>query len=607
MRTGVSGILSRVRKRWQSTWSKWRRFAEVGSRLATYLRHRRRSMATALALSLAFTATRLLEPWPMKLVIDWVLLGRPVPDALTSATASSNGSRLPLLYGLAAAIVALAVLRGLFYLRHRLIVARLGIEISAELRLDLYQHIQGLSLSFHDRRRTGDLIVRLTSDIRMLRTAFLSLPLELVESVLLMAGMTAVMLAMDWKLALLALTLLPLVALLVRRYQRPMRKAIRKQREREGHLATLASEALGAIRVVQGFGRERREVRRFGGANRRDMRSGMKASRYEAKLRWAADLAVSAVTAAILLLAARRILAGALSVGDLVVFVAYLRIFARPLRRVSRTTERMIRATAAGERVLKILETPAVVTDAPDAVRAPRLRGDVELRGVDFSYGGGRPVLQDVDLTIRAGERVAFVGPTGAGKSTLVSLLPRLYDPVKGEVRIDGLDVRGLTLESLRRQIAIVFQEPVLFATTIAENIEYGKPGADREAVMRAARRARVDRIISRLPEGYDTVLGERGGTLSGGQRQCIAIARAMIRNAPILILDEPTTGLDAPSAARVNRALHRLMRDRTVLMITHDSRNLEGVDRVVRIERGMVVADGPPDAGAAPGAREAS
>jgi ABC-type multidrug transport system fused ATPase/permease subunit len=603
----MKGILSRARKRWRATWNKWSRFVEVGSRLGSYLRHRRRSMTVALALSLAFTATRLLEPWPMKLVIDWVLLGQPLPDSLASIPGVSQGSRMTLLYALAGAIIALAMLRGLVYLRHRLIVARLGIEVSAELRLDLYQHIQGLSLNFHDRRRTGDLIVRLTSDIRMLRAAFLSLPLELVESVLLMAGMTAVMLAMDWKLALLALALLPLVALLVRRYQRPMRQAIRKQREREGHLASLASEALGAIRVVQGFRRERQEVRRFGGANRRDMRSGMKASRYEAKLRWAADLAVSAVTAFILLLAARRILAGALSVGDLVVFVSYLRVFARPLRRVSRTTERMIRATAAGERVLRILETPASVTDAPDAVSAPRFRGEVELRGVCFSYGGKGSVLQNVDLSIRAGERVAIVGPTGAGKSTLVSLLPRLYDPAAGEVRVDGLDIRKLTLDSLRRQIAIVFQEPVLFATTVAENIGYGKPGADREAVVRAARRARVDRVIERLPDGYDTVLGERGGTLSGGQRQCVAIARAMVRNASILILDEPTTGLDARSAARVNRALSRLMRGRTVLMITHDPRNLEGVDRVVRLKHGVVVADGPPDAGTEPSAREAS
>jgi ABC-type multidrug transport system fused ATPase/permease subunit len=267
----------------------------------------------------------------------------------------------------------------------------------------------------------------------------------------------------------------------------------------------------------------------------------------------------------------------------------------------------MIRATAAGERVLRILETPASVTDAPDAVSAPRFRGEVELRGVCFSYGGKGSVLQNVDLSIRAGERVAIVGPTGAGKSTLVSLLPRLYDPAAGEVRVDGLDIRKLTLDSLRRQIAIVFQEPVLFATTVAENIGYGKPGADREAVVRAARRARVDHVIERPPDGYDTVLGERGGTLSGGQRQCVAIARAMVRNASILILDEPTTGLDARSAARVNRALSRLMRGRTVLMITHDPRNLEGVDRVVRLKHGVVVADGPPDAGTEPSAREAS
>jgi ATP-binding cassette, subfamily B, bacterial len=501
---------------------------------------------------------------------------------------------LSLLYALGGGMVLLALLRGLFYYRLKLRASRLGIEVSAGLRMELYRHIQSLPLSFHDRRRTGDLIVRLTSDVRMLRDSFVSLPLELIESVLLMVGMAIILMLMDWQLGLLALAMLPMVAILVRRYRRPMRHAIRKQREREGHLATLASETLGAIRVVQGFRREDQEVKRFGGASRRDVRSGLKASRFEAKLKWAADLTVSLITAVIVLLAARRILLRSLSVGDLVVFVTYLRVYARPLQRISRLTERMIRATAAGERILRILELEPEVRDLPDAVEAPRLRGDVRLAGVCFRYGQGGPVLRNIDLEIRAGERVAIVGPTGAGKSTLVKLIPRFYDPTEGVIRLDGVDIRKLTLESLRRQIAIVFQEPVLFATTIAENIAYGRPGASREDIVKAARRARVDRIISALPDGYDTVVGERGETLSGGQRQCVAIARALACNAPILILDEPTTGLDGKSAALVNRALHRAMRDRTVLMITHDPRNLEGVERVVRLERGRLVEVGP-------------
>jgi ATP-binding cassette subfamily B protein len=499
---------------------------------------------------------------------------------------------LHLLYVLAAAIVAFALLRGLLYYWHRLFAARLGIEISAELRLHLYRHIQHLSLNFHDRRRTGDLIVRLTSDIRILRNAFVSLPLELTQSALLMLGMAIVMLLMDWQLTILALAMLPLVVVLVRRHQRPMRRAIRKQREREGQLASMAAEALGAIRVVQGFRGEGREVKRFGGANRRDMRSGLKASRFEAKLKWSADLTVSLITAVVLLLAARRILLEAMSVGDLIVFLSYLRIFARPLQRVSRITERMIRATSAGERVFRILDVDAEVKNLPGAVAAARLAGEISMVDLTFAYPRGKPVLRGINLRIRAGERVAIVGPTGAGKSTLVGLIPRFYDPSRGAVRIDGRDVREFTLDSLRRQVAFVFQEPILFATTIAENIAYGKPRADMAAVVKAARRARVDHIIAGLADGYETVLGERGGRLSGGQRQCVAIARAMLCRAPILILDEPTSGLDGRSAAMVTKALRRLMHDRTVVVITHDPRNLDGVDRVIHIDGGRVVED---------------
>jgi ABC-type multidrug transport system fused ATPase/permease subunit len=579
-------------------WNKWRKYTRTARSLAHYLDGRRGPMLLGLVLSLAFTSMRLLEPWPIKAIIDNVLLGQPWPGFLPGPGAG-DGTRMPLLLTLVAGIVVIAFLRGLFYYRRRLLLARLGIEVSAELRVDLYRHIQYLSLNFHDRRRTGDLIVRLTSDIRMLRQAFISLPLELVESVVLMLGMAAILLVMDWQLALLALTLMPLVAVLVRRYQKPMRRAIRKQREREGHLATLASESLGAIRVVQGFRGEKREIKRFGGASRRDVRSGLKASRYEAKLRWAAELSVSLITAVIVLLASRRILQGSLSVGDLIVFISYLRVFTRPLQRVSRLTERMARSSAAGERILRILQIESQVRDVPGAVAAPRFNGEIAWDGVTFSYDGRHPVMHDLDLNVRAGERVAIVGPTGAGKSTLVSLVPRFYDPTEGSVRIDGRDVREFTLESLRRQISIVFQEPVLFASTIAENIAYGRPGASIEQIEKAARRARVDRIISRLPEGYQTRLGERGGTLSGGQRQCIAIARAMIRNAPIVIMDELTVGLDAESARYVMEAVRRLMKDRTVLLITHDPRNLEGMDRVLFLDRGKLVGDKRP---AAPG-----
>jgi ATP-binding cassette, subfamily B, bacterial len=536
---------------------------------------------------------RLLEPWTLKLVLDAVLLDEPLPAAVAALLPEPLPSKLVLLYLLGLAMVLVALTGGLLYYLQRLFAAMLGQQVASDLRLDLYAHIQRLSFAFHDRRRTGDVLVRLTSDIRMLREALVSLPLELVEHLLLTVGMLLVMLFMDWQLALLATALVPGLAVLVRRYRRPMKKAIRHQREREGHLATIASETLGAVRVVQGFRRERDEVQRFGGQNRRSLRSGMKAARLEAKFKWSADVAVAVVTALVITAAARRVLAGSLTPGDLVVFVSYLRIYARPLRRISRVTERMVRATTAGERVLEILRTRSEVADAPHAVAAPRLRGGIRFEAVWFAHRKPSWVLEDVSLEIAPGECVALCGPTGSGKTTLVSLIPRFFDATGGSVRVDGRDVRDLTLASLRRQISLVFQEPVLFATSIGENIAYGHRDASDEDVRRAAERAGIHPIIARLPDGYGTIVGERGGTLSGGQRQCVAIARAIIRDAPIVILDEPTTGLDAESATLVMRAIERLMEGRTVILVSHQLASVEHADRIVVLDRGRVVEEG--------------
>ncbi len=581
----------RLRRRLRALADQLRTVSALGRRLLPYARRRRGRLLGALALTLALLAVRLLEPWPLKLLFDNVMLGRPLPSGL-AALAGGLG-QVPLLAMLVATIIVLAVLSGFFYYHQSLRVSRLGQEVASELRLDLYRHLQALSFSFHDRRRTGDLIVRLVGDIRLLRDALVNLPINLTESVLLIVGMSVVMLVMDWHLALVAFLLLPLLGLVVRRYRRPMRAAVREQRHQEGALATLASDALGAIRAVQGFGLEERIASRFRGANRRSLKQGLKAARLEARLRWISEVSVGLVTAAVVAYAAWRILRGQLSPGDLIVFVSYLRAYAQPLRRISKTTERTARTAAAAERVLEIFAQAPEIADLPGAVAAPRLRGAVELERVSHRHGRRPWVLRDVSLRIAPGERVGLVGPTGAGKSSIVSLIPRFYDPAEGVVRLDGRDVRDLTLESLRGQISFVFQEPILFAETIHENIVYGRPGASREDVVDAARRAGIHDIIESLPEGYDTVLGERGGTLSGGQRQCVSIARAMLRDAPIVILDEPTTGLDARASALVAAGVEQLVAGRTVLWISHDLRALRDVDRIVVLEAGRVVQEG--------------
>ncbi|HYN82885.1 MAG TPA: ABC transporter ATP-binding protein [Gemmatimonadaceae bacterium] len=564
----------------------------VIKRLSPYLRGRKRDLALALLSTVGFMLLRLLEPWPIKIVLDNVLLGKPLPESL-SFVGDWTGGRTGLLNLVVVAIVVIAVLSGFFYYWQNVLSAYVGQKVVARLRADLFRHLQHLDFSFHDRRKTGDLLVRLTADIRLLRDALVKIPLGLSENSLLMVGMAIIMLLMDWRLALVSFASLPLLYLLMRRYRKPMRAAIRKQRRQEGDLATKMSESLGAIRVVHGFGLEEQEAERVGRFDNRSLREGLKAARIEARLRWASELAVGAITAVVVGVAARRIMSGALSPGDLVVFVSYLRTFARPLRRASRTTEQVTRTATAGERILEVLDLVPGVRDLPDANEAPAFVGEVSFEKVGLRHGRGPWVLRTVNLTVRPGERLGIVGPTGAGKSSLVSLVPRFYDATEGRVCIDGRDVRSFTLVSLRRQVSFVFQEPVLFATTIAENIAAGRPGADREAIVEAARSAGIHDVIAALPEGYDTIPGERGGTLSGGQRQCVAIARAMLRDAPIVVLDEPTAGLDQRAASIVTDALQKLMQGRTVLMISHDLDRLRDADRIVVLENGRLVQEG--------------
>ncbi|HSF33946.1 MAG TPA: ABC transporter ATP-binding protein [Candidatus Tectomicrobia bacterium] len=587
------GAVAAARRKWQHQARIWRDFLAVATRLAPYVRKRVGMLAWALACGLGYTLMRVLEPWPIKLIFDNVLLDHPLPSFLRPVLIAIVENRFLFLNLLMATIIVMAIARGFLYFHQQLLTSRAGHQIVADLRLGLYGHLQSLSFSFHDRRRTGDLLTRLTGDIQVLREIFTSLPLTLTGELCLMMSMAVVMFLMDWRLTLLALTILPCLAVFLRTYRRPMKEAMRKQREREGRLATIASEVLGAIKVVQGFRREGYEVARFGTQNKKSLRSGLRAARLEAKLNWATELAVATVTALVLGMGVHRVLAGALSPGDLLVFVAYLHTFNRPLRRTSRMAQRMARATAAGERLLEILETQPTVQDRPGAVAAPRFRGEIAFEGASFAHYGQSLTLRDIDLLIKPGERVAIIGPTGAGKTTLVSLIPRFYDPTHGRVCIDNRDIRDFKLESLRQGISLVFQESVLFAATIAENIAYGKPNATREEVLRAAELAGIHPVIAALPDGYDTVIGERGGTLSGGQRQCVAIARAIIKDAQIVILDEPTAGLDGQSADLVIKALHRLMEGRTVISISHQLCSVQDVDRIVILEGGRLVEEG--------------
>ncbi len=595
LRFPYGAALERLRRKLRKRRKEWRAFLGMCAQFLPYVRRQRKRFILAQVCSLIYMVLGLLEPWPLKLIFDCVFLDAPLPVILKPVLGGSVEDRFLLLNILIGSVIALAVVRGVFYYYQRLLTGRVGQQMAAAIRVDLYAHLQRLSFSFHDRRRTGDLLNRLTSDIRMLRQILISLPLETVGHLVLMFSMVVVMSLMDLQLTFIAVMVVPCLFMLLQKYRKPMKKAIHKQREREGHLTSVAAEVLGAIKVVQGFHQEKSEVRRFKAQSKNSLRSGMKATRLEAKFKWAADFAVATFTAIVLGVAARRVMAGALSPGDLLVFLAYLKQFNRPLRRISRMVERMARSTACGERVLEMMKVQPAIKDRPGAISVGKVRGEIQYETVHFAYLGGNVALSNISLHVQPGKHIGLVGPTGCGKSSLVSLLPRFYSPSQGRILIDGQDVSQFTLKSLRRNISLVFQESVLFASSVAENIAYGRPDSSMERIRKAAQRAGIHSFIESLPEGYETVVGERGSTLSGGQRQCIAIARALIKNSPIVILDEPITGLDGRSAAVVMQAIEKLKAGRTVLLISHHLQVLRNLDHIYVLRNGHIVEDGSP------------
>lgn len=567
-----------------------RRTPGRGRRLAAflrpYLRPQRALLAGGFGAMFAEVAFRLLEPWPLKFVID----------AVIAPGAAEQSDILWLLATCALAVVAAAGLRALASYLMTVCFTLAGTRAMNAVRADVYAHALRLPLRFHTGTRTGDLINRLVSDIGRLRDVAVTAAMPLIGNVVTLVAMLVVMLVLDWRLGLVVAAALPVFLLHSRRASRRITDAARVQRRREGELAGAAGESFGAIKVVQAYTLETNLERDFARSNDRELTEGVRASRLAAGLERWTDLLVGIATGAVLLVGGWSVLEGHLTPGELVVFVQYLKGAFKPMRDLAKYTGRIAKAIASGERILDLAGTRSELGDLPGAHRMGRVAGAVSLRRVSASYGDGAPALCDVDLDIAAGERVAIVGHSGSGKSTLASLLLRLQDPVRGSVTVDGRDLRAYTVASLRRGIAIVLQESVLFTGTVRENIRMGRPDASDEDVEHAARVANVDEFAARMPDGLDTVVGERGDTLSGGQRQRIAIARAVLREARIVILDEATAGLDATSGAAVREALDRLSAGRTTLVITHALEDARACDRVVVLERGRVVEQGTPE-----------
>ncbi len=535
----------------------------------------------------------LLRPLPLKILFDNVFGNRPVPGILQTVYSAIGGRPYNLLLLVGAAVVAIAGIDGFVSYLGESRVTNLGQRVVFNMRRDLYAHIQELPLSFHDRRRTGDMVARLTSDLQNVQELVVSGVFDLFTNSFTLLGMIVIMFLIDWRLSLVALMIVPLLSYVIQHYTSRIKRLSRTQRKTEGHLASISQETISSMRIVKAFNAEDHEISRFEEASGKSLASGILSTQLQASFTGVVGICAAIGTGAIIFLGGAGVISNVLTPGDLIVFLSYLGAMYRPMRNLSKLANTITKATASAERIVEILDTRSDITDAPDAIDLPKVQGLVEFQHVDFDYDPAHPVLRDICLETKPGEKIAIVGPTGAGKTTIMSLLLRFYDPKTGSVRIDGLDLKRVRLASLRRQVGIVLQEAVLFRMTIRENIAYGRPEATLEEIIAAAKAAQAHGFITRFPDGYDTVIGERGSTLSGGERQRIAIARAILKNAPIVVLDEPTTGLDAQSEALVLRALEELTKGRTTFTITHRLSTIRNADRIYVLERGRIVESG--------------
>ncbi|HEY8715849.1 MAG TPA: ABC transporter ATP-binding protein [Candidatus Acidoferrum sp.] len=563
-------------------------------RIVDLLRPHWTALILAFAAVLGETLTDVLEPWPVKIVVDNLLQHKRLPGWIQHFVDSVFGqNQLAVLNFAVGAVASIAIVGALSSYAEKYLTTSVSQWVTHDLRRMLYQHIQRLSLAEYDETRTGDLISRVTSDIDAVQDFVNSALLGILVNVLTLVGMIGVMFYINWRFTLIALSVSPVLFVFVYFFTHRIKKFSRQVRKKESELTSVVQEVFTSIRVVKAFAREDYEQERFEAHSLENVETALKARSLKAKLAPLVEVIVAIGTCLVLGYGARLVLYGQLSAGVLIVFLLYLGKMYKPMRDLSKQTDTVSKATVGYERIQEVLDIESKVRDLPKAKKAPKFKGEIEFDHVSFSYEAGKDVLKDISLVIKPGQIAALVGPSGTGKSTVISLIPRFYDPTSGKVKIDGRDVREYKLKSLREQISFVLQDTLLFRTSIWENIAYGKPGASRKEIEAAAKLANAHEFIEKMPEGYDTMVGERGVLLSGGQRQRIAIARAVIRDTPILILDEPTSGLDAASEQLVIEALDRLMKGRTTLLIAHHLGTIRHADCIFVVKDSELVEHG--------------
>lgn len=546
-----------------------------------WARPHRALLALSLALSVTTALLAAISIGFFKILVDRVLVPRDMGA----------------FWWVALAYVGLTLVGGAVGFARRTVSALAAERFVLDLRRSVFNRLQLLSLAFFERQKLGDVIARMTGDITAIERLVVSGVSRALGYALRIVFFTAALFYLQWQLALASLIALPLFGLVSRRLSSRIKEATREQTRRSGALSAVVEESLANIPLVQAYNRQDLEAARLDEQNVARFRARMAATRLRATFAPLVDLVELVGTLIVAGLGTMMLARGDLTLGGLLAFAAYLTQLYSPIRRLGQLVNTAYAAAAGAERVIELLDARPAVVDAPWARDLTRCLGEVCVEGVSFVYPDSRqPAVRDVSFTARRGEVVALVGPSGAGKSTLIKLLLRFYEPDRGTIRVDGRDLRELTTRTLRDHVAVLLQETLVFDGTIWDNIAYGRPGATREQVLTAARAADVHDFATALPGGYDTVVGQRGRRLSGGQRQRVAIARAMVRDAPILVLDEPTTGLDTESARRVLAPLHRLMQDRTTLLVSHNLSTVQEADRIVVLDHGSVAEVGDHD-----------
>ena len=556
-------------------------------KLLPYLKAHRWRIAWALLQVLLIAAFELLKPWPLQIVIDNALGGKPFPIAALS----SSPVKLLLLACVGMVVVHFGA--GVLTLLHNYTAIRVGQDMVNDLRGALYAHLQRLSLAFHSRQRVGDLLYRITADSFAVQTMIMNGALPILSALVLLAGMLVVLFPLDPALTVLALTVVPVLFALIALFNRKIVEIAGDVRATESRVYSLVQWAMSSIKLVQAFTKEEEEHRRFMGASRESLQATLRLYSWQTLYSGTVNLVIAAGTAIVVFAGAQAVISGTLSVGQLIVFISYLAQLYAPINQITQSWGLIAGARVGARKIFEILDTEPDLEDGTQNFPQSGARGEVAWSRVDFRYRADTPILTGIELKVPAGTKIAVVGPTGAGKSTLLGLLPRFYDPSAGSVAIDGIDVREYAMRSLRNQIAMVLQPPLIFPLSARDNIAYGRPGAGDAAIEHAARLARIDDLIASLPAGYDTLLGESGASLSEGEKQRITIARALLRNAPILILDEPTSALDVTTEALVMAGIEGLMAGRTTFVIAHRLSTVQRCDRIVVLRGGVIVEQG--------------